>query len=192
MAVSTALGTREVSIIGAAESSASIAARELLGRNGVPHRWIDVAHDPIAPLLRGELIATHRLPLIVFPDGGKLEGPSHHVTASADSLDTDGWEEFVESGCWQSQLAERAGLKTRPDHDLYDVLIAGAGPAGLTAAVYAASEGLRTLVVERCSPGGQAGTSVRIENYPGFRTESAAMTSPTRRTSKRAGSKRSS
>jgi hypothetical protein len=96
----------------------------------------------------------------------QLEGPSHHVTPSADSLDTGRWEDFVESGCWQSQLAERAGLKTRPDHDLYDVLIAGAGPAGLTADVYAASEGLRTLVVERCSPGGQAGTRASSEGAP--------------------------
>jgi thioredoxin reductase (NADPH) len=166
--VPTALGTHEASIIGTAESSAALAARELLRRNGVPHRWIDVAHDPIAPLLREELIATRRLPLIVFPDGGELEGPAHHVTPSADSLDTGGWEDFVESGRWQSELAARVGLKTRPDHDLYDVVIAGAGPAGLTAAVYAASEGLRTLVVERCAPGGQAGTSARIENYPGF------------------------
>jgi thioredoxin reductase (NADPH) len=65
-------------------------------------------------------------------------------------------------------LAARAGLPTAPSDELYDVVIVGAGPAGLTAAVYAASEGLRTLVCERHAPGGQAGTSSRIENYPGF------------------------
>jgi thioredoxin reductase (NADPH) len=166
--VPTALRAREVSIIGTAGSSAANAARVLLSRNGVPHRRIDVRHDPIAPLLREELLATRRLPLIVFPDGSELEGPVRHVAPSADSLATGRWEDFVESGRWQSELAERAGLKTRPDDDLYDVAIAGAGPAGLTAAVYAASEGLRTLVLERCAPGGQAGTSARIENYPGF------------------------
>jgi thioredoxin reductase (NADPH) len=166
--VPTVLGIYETSIIGTAESSAAIAARELLSRNGVQHRWIDVAHDPIAPLLRKELIASRRLPLVVFPDGSELEGPARHVSPSAGSLDTGAWEDFVESGCWQSELADRAGLNTRPELELYDVVIAGAGPAGLTAAVYAASEGLRTLVLERCAPGGQAGTSARIENYPGF------------------------
>jgi thioredoxin reductase (NADPH) len=65
-------------------------------------------------------------------------------------------------------LAARAGLPTIPGNELYDVVIVGAGPAGLTAAVSAASEGLRTLVCERYAPGGQAGTSSRIENYPGF------------------------
>ena len=70
--------------------------------------------------------------------------------------------------CWRAELAERLGLPTRPTREEYDVLIVGAGPAGLTAAVYAASEGLTTLVLERTAPGGQAGTSARIENYPGF------------------------
>src|SRR6185295_15391184 len=68
----------------------------------------------------------------------------------------------------RAQLAERVGLHTRPAKDLYDLVIVGAGPAGLTAAVYAASEGLDTIVIEHHAPGGQAGTSSRIENYPGF------------------------
>jgi thioredoxin reductase (NADPH) len=77
-------------------------------------------------------------------------------------------EAYLTSTRWRSELARRAGLRTEPEHELYDVVIVGAGPAGLTAAVYAASEGLRTLVIERTAPGGQAGTSARIENYPGF------------------------
>jgi len=77
-------------------------------------------------------------------------------------------ERYLASARWRAELAARAGLPTTPSEELYDVVIVGAGPAGLTAAVYAASEGLRTLVCERHAPGGQAGTSSRIENYPGF------------------------
>ena len=75
---------------------------------------------------------------------------------------------YLETELFKTELATRVGLPTRPQHELYDVAILGAGPAGLTAALYAASEGLRTLVVEALAPGGQAGTSARIENYPGF------------------------
>jgi thioredoxin reductase (NADPH) len=77
-------------------------------------------------------------------------------------------EAYLASARWRSELARRSGLHTQPEHELYDVVIVGAGPAGLTGAVYAASEGLRTVVLERVAPGGQAGTSARIENYPGF------------------------
>jgi NADPH-dependent 2,4-dienoyl-CoA reductase/sulfur reductase-like enzyme len=79
--------------------------------------------------------------LILFPDGSQLEGPKRYLTPSRGSLDQADWEDFVGSGRWQSELAGRVGLKTRPDYELYDVVIVGAGPAGLTAAVYAASEG---------------------------------------------------
>jgi thioredoxin reductase (NADPH) len=75
---------------------------------------------------------------------------------------------YRETAMFKHQLASRVGLPTRPQHELYDVVILGAGPAGLTAALYAASEGLRTLAVEAVAAGGQAGTSARIENYPGF------------------------
>ena len=75
---------------------------------------------------------------------------------------------YLETKLFKHELATRAGLPTRPQYQLYDVAILGAGPAGLTSALYAASEGLRTLVIEALAPGGQAGTSSRIENYPGF------------------------
>ena len=85
-----------------------------------------------------------RLPVCIFPDGSCLGAPS------------------------RLEVATRVGLPTRPEADVYDVTIIGAGPAGLAAAVYGASEGLRTLLIERDAPGGQAGTSSRIENYLGF------------------------
>ena len=76
--------------------------------------------------------------------------------------------DYQASLLWRTELATRAGLPTNPEHEDYDLVVLGAGPAGLTAAVYAASEGQRTLIVEFDAPGGQAGTSSRIENYPGF------------------------
>jgi thioredoxin reductase (NADPH) len=85
-----------------------------------------------------------KLPLVVFPDGEQLEAPD------------------------ASQMARKIGLRTRADQQFYDLIIIGGGPAGLAAAVYGASEGLKTVMVERQAPGGQAGTSSRIENYLGF------------------------
>jgi thioredoxin reductase (NADPH) len=158
-------------------------AREMLARNDVPHRWLDLDRDPLAPLLDPESLSGARLPLVLFADGGRLEGPVEYaepspgsddipvafsqrmVEAAADSPEA---EPYIETARWRARLAGGAGLPTRPRRELYDVVILGAGPAGLTAAVYAASEGLATLVVERNAPGGQAATSSRIENYPGF------------------------
>lgn len=130
--------------------------RDFLERNRVPFRWIDVDRNPLvrhleaAPALR-----SRTLPFFLFADGSHLEpytGPDPDLA-------------FVRT---RAVLAARVGLHAAPDEERYDVLIIGAGPAGLTAAVNAASEGLRTLVIERHAPGGQAGTSARIENYPGF------------------------
>lgn len=119
--------------------------RTFLVRNRVPFRWVDADTDPLLGFLgRESLPPSTRWPVCLFPDGSRLENPSRLA------------------------LARKVGLHTRPNLPEYDLAIIGAGPAGLTAAVYAASEGLRTLVIEREAPGGQAATSARIENYPGF------------------------
>jgi thioredoxin reductase (NADPH) len=120
------------------------------------------------PLLEVSSLNAGHLPLVVFPDGTRLEGPEEYTELVSGREEGVSRERHLASARWRAELAARAGLPTTPSHDLYDVVIVGAGPAGLTAAVYAASEGLRTLVCERHAPGGQAGTSSRIENYPGF------------------------
>lgn len=108
-------------------------------------RFIDLHSDPLAPYLSAhDELDGHGKPVVISGSGNLTRDPTREEAAAA------------------------IGLKTAPDHASYDVLIIGAGPAGLTAAVYAASEGLRTLVVEKHAAGGQAGTSSRIENYPGF------------------------
>jgi thioredoxin reductase (NADPH) len=144
------------------------AARDLLRRNEVPHRWLDLDLDPLVALLQAEPLTAGPLPLVLFPDGTRLEGPDEYTELSSGGEEGVPRERYLASARWRAELAGRAGLPTAPSMELYDVVIVGAGPAGLTAAVYAASEGLRTLVCERHAPGGQAGTSSRIENYPGF------------------------
>jgi thioredoxin reductase (NADPH) len=119
--------------------------RDFLARNLVPYRWLDLeADDEAAAVLAAAGTREAGLPLVVFDDGTLLERPS------------------------DPQIAERIGLATQARNGMYDVVIVGAGPAGLAAAVHAASEGRRTLLVERQAPGGQAGLSARIENYLGF------------------------
>lgn len=135
-----------VKVISDRWSPASHALRDFLARNQVPYRWLDIERDQEAQELvtyAGE--ANHPcLPLVLLPDGEKLVKP--------DTAD----------------LAQRVGMKTEAANPFYDLVIVGGGPAGLAAAVYGASEGLRTVMVEREAPGGQAGTSSRIENYLGF------------------------
>lgn len=119
--------------------------RDFLARNLLPYRWLDVEDDPEAvELMELTTSPDPDLPLVVFPDGSVLERPTNEAVAA------------------------RTGLRTHADREAYDLVVVGAGPAGLAAGVYGASEGLRTLLIEREAPGGQAGMSSRIENYLGF------------------------
>jgi thioredoxin reductase (NADPH) len=119
--------------------------RDFLVRNCVPFRWLDLERDPVARrLLAAAGLKSSRLPIVRFADGTQLVQPT------------------------DAELAEKLGLRVRPQSSLYDLIIVGAGPAGLAAAVNAASEGLRTVMIERHAPGGQAGLSSMIENYLGF------------------------
>lgn len=133
-----------IRLIGARWSPDSYDVKDFLARNQVPYRFMDVETEPDARAIAEAGGHAAKLPLVVFPDGTRLERPDHRV------------------------LAERAGLQTEASTDHYDLIIVGAGPAGLGAGVYGASEGLRTAVIERHATGGQAGQSSRIENYLGF------------------------
>ena len=135
---------RGIQVIGHRWSQEGHRIKDFLGRHQVPFRWTDVEVALKDPLLEGLVSERVQLPLIVFGDGTRLERPT------------------------PEELAEKLGFKTQADTTFYDFLIVGAGPAGLAAAVYAASEGLRTLLVDREAPGGQAALSSRIENYLGF------------------------
>jgi thioredoxin reductase (NADPH) len=133
-------------VVGRSADPACYGTRDFLARNQVRFEWADL-EDPWtarrADLQEG-IAAAATCAVVVLPDGGVLADPT------------------------QSQLADAVGLRTAPEHDVYDLVVIGGGPAGLGAAVYGASEGLRTLLVEREATGGQAGTSSRIENYLGF------------------------
>lgn len=184
-----------IRIIGLRWSPKSYEIKHFLARNGIPYQWLDMeaneeAHklvsylestskddtlgsqSPVPVMENVSALSTHEndktdnnntespfytkststqshssfthLPLLIFPDGSYLQEPSN------------------------SQLAEKIGLKTHAQMPFYDLIIIGAGPAGLAAAVYGASEGLSTLLIERQAPGGQAGMSSNIENYLGF------------------------
>jgi thioredoxin reductase (NADPH) len=137
--------TSDVRVVGHRWSERSHDIKMFLARNHVPYRWYDIERDPEARRLQGlaEAAAAH-LPLVLVPDGDTLRSPS------------------------TLELAGALGLRTTARQPLYDLCIVGGGPAGLAAAVYAASEGLSTVVVEREAPGGQAGQSAAIENYLGF------------------------
>ena len=136
-----------IRVIGHRWSPKSHDVRDFLGRNLVPFKWLDLdvsaeGRDALSKLSTEGAAPT--LPVVLFPDGAVLEAPD------------------------LSALAGRIGLRSRAEKPFYDLVVVGGGPAGLAAAVYGASEGLRTLLVEREAPGGQAGTSSRIENYLGF------------------------
>jgi thioredoxin reductase (NADPH) len=131
-------------VVGHRWSARSFEVRDFLARNSVPYRWLSSEEPEGRRLLAAAGVDVTRIPLVVTPDGDSLVDPSI------------------------ADLAARVGLSTTPTTDFYDVVIVGGGPAGLGAAVYAASEGLRSVLVERQATGGQAGQSSRIENYLGF------------------------
>ncbi|MFY8034488.1 MAG: FAD-dependent oxidoreductase [Flexibacteraceae bacterium] len=134
-----------VKVAGFNFSPKSHAIKDFLAGNRIPYVWLDMENDAIkAEFLQKYHLESPEYPVVVFEDHSVLEAPSLSV------------------------LAERVGFSANNKEDLYDVTIIGAGPAGLAAAVYGASEGLKTLLLERRAPGGQAGTSSRIENYLGF------------------------
>lgn len=137
-----------IRVLGTRWSRRSYELRDFLARNHLPYQWIDVelsANDPETKRLLGALgPEAVNLPVVLFPDGTKL----------------------LESV--PAQVAQKVGLRTRAQTSFYDLAIVGGGPAGLAAAVYGASEGLHTVIIEREAPGGQAGMSSRIENYLGF------------------------
>ncbi|MER7245780.1 FAD-dependent oxidoreductase [Kribbella sp. NPDC000426] len=135
----------DVRVIGNRWSDRSHDIKTFLARNHVPYRWYDIERDPEAQRLQELASASDNdLPLVLIPESDTLRSPT--------TLD----------------LASALGLRTRAEQPLYDVCIVGGGPAGLAAGVYAASEGLSTVIVEREAPGGQAGLSAAIENYLGF------------------------
>jgi thioredoxin reductase (NADPH) len=132
--------SQRVKIYGRPGSAAAYAIRDFLQRSDVPFEWIELKDD-----INGEQDSREaKLPVCVFPDGTRLEGPTIR------------------------QIVEKLGWFHDPSRSEYDLAICGAGPAGLSAAVYGASEGLKTVVVERWAVGGQAGSSPKIENYLGF------------------------
>jgi len=137
--------TGDVRVVGHRWSDRAHEIKTFLTRNYVPYRWVDIDQDDEGRRLQTLAAAdVDELPLVFVPDGEVLRSPSTR------------------------DLAAALGLRTRALQPIYDLCIVGAGPAGLAAAVYAASEGLRTVIVEREAPGGQAGQSASIENYLGF------------------------
>jgi thioredoxin reductase (NADPH) len=135
-----------IRVVGTTWSPGTHRVKDFLARSLIPYRFLDIERDTTAQALAAGLEGTATLPLVFLPDGSTLVAPEPR------------------------ELAARVGLHTEPSAEFYDVIVLGAGPAGLAAGVYGASEGLRTAVVERGAIGGQAGTSSRIENYLGFPT----------------------
>jgi thioredoxin reductase (NADPH) len=134
-----------IRVVGARWSPPSYQAKEFLSLNQVPYQFVDIDLDePMRELVKPLSEELTKLPVIFFSDGSNLIAPSN------------------------LELAAKVGIQTKANRPFYDLIVVGGGPAGLANAVYGASEGLRTLMIERNAPGGQAGTSSRIENYLGF------------------------
>ncbi len=132
-----------VRIIGDRWSSRCHRVRDFLARNQIPYEFLDVESCDEARTLVADLDLS-QLPLVILPDGGRFMAPE------------------------PGEIAEQIGLRAKAKEEFYDLAIVGAGPAGLASAVYGGSEGLRTVLIEKEAPGGQAGTSSKIENYLGF------------------------
>lgn len=135
-----------VQVVGALWSSACHDIKDFLARSAVPYRWLDIERDAEAQALVSTVESEPKIPVLVFPDGETLIQPT------------------------LQEVAEKAGLRTSAERPFYDAVIVGAGPAGLSSAVYASADGLKVLMVERHAPGGQAGNSPKIENFLGFPT----------------------
>ncbi len=134
-----------IRVAGTLWSATSHDVKDFLARNRIPYQWLDIEADSEAlALVERSTSGTHQLPVVYFPDGEVMVNPDFQT------------------------LANKCGLQTEAMEDFYDLVIVGAGPAGLGAAVYGASEGLKTLMIDKEATGGQAGTSSRIENYLGF------------------------
>ncbi len=133
-----------IRVIGTRWSAGCYALREFLARNHIPYQWLDVESADAKTALAASANPHAALPVVILPDGTVMTDPT------------------------QTELADRVGLRTHADSNFFDLVIVGGGPAGLAAAVYGASEGLKTVIVEQEAPGGQAGLSSRIENYLGF------------------------
>jgi thioredoxin reductase (NADPH) len=133
-----------IRVAGTLWSPQSHVVKDFLARNQIPYKWLDIEKDEEASALVETVGQERNLPVVFFEDGSSLSAPTIR------------------------DLAEKVGLYSQASQPFYDLLIIGGGPAGLAAAVYGASEGLRTLMVEKEATGGQAGTSSRIENYLGF------------------------
>ncbi|MVT07794.1 FAD-dependent oxidoreductase [Chitinophaga tropicalis] len=136
-----------IKVVGYQFSQKSHSIKDFLAGNLIPYQWLDIqSTEESNKLLTLNNLSLQDLPVVFFEDGSFLPSPSI------------------------MEIAHKVGLNPQVKHDVYDVVIIGAGPAGLAAGVYGASEGLKTLLIERRAPGGQAGTSSRIENYLGFPT----------------------
>jgi thioredoxin reductase (NADPH) len=135
-----------IRVAGTLWSLSSHKVKDFLTRHQIPYQWLDIEKDSNTRQLVEGVTRETKLPVIFFPDGTTLISPD------------------------LKSLADKVGLQTKADLPFYDIVVIGSGPAGLAAAVYAGSEGYKCLVVEKAAPGGQAGSSPKIENYLGFPT----------------------